>query len=109
MSETKTGCGPCCDLTEKESAILKAACCPPSCHATASADGKPLVGGVFGDWAKKFETLKLVAGELKVKGYSLGEIIDVIDQALLLCDAAEPAVEEIVAKVKELIDAARAK
>lgn len=97
-----------CELSDRECEILKAACCPPNSHKTASEGGKPLVGGVFGDWAKKFETLKAVTTDLKVKGYSLGEVVDVIEQALLFCDAAEPQIEAIVEQVKQLIDANRA-
>ena len=89
-------------LTEKECSVLHAACCP------AAPKGKPVVAGFFGDLEKKFEVLKIVAGDLKVKGYSLGQIVDVVDQALLLIDATEPKVEEIIAKVKEMIDGSKA-
>jgi len=89
-------------LTEKECHILHAACCP------CSPEGKPLMGGFFGDLEKKFEVLKIVAGELTIKGYSLGQIVDVVDQALLLIDTVEPKVEEIIAEVKALIDAHKA-
>ena len=82
-------------MTKTEDAILDAACCP--------AEGAP-VGGLLDEWEKRRDMIKLVFGEIKVYGYTIGQLVDVMDEVLQLVAEAEPTIKELVEKVIKLID-----